>query len=480
MRPVALAAFLALTVGCVHQRHLRPVPPDGGGWRELRTEHFVLETDLPLERARALGAELEAILDGLARALFHAPPKLVSDARVVAFSSDEELEVFLPYQANGIATRSWQLGVVIPGDIGEQQRAIVAHELTHVLAADGLSRQPAWFAEGVASYAETIGWTGPRKNVTLGRVPPWRAPTGRPQDMPGLLTAKELSPYGYSSAWALVHFLMNRRGAAFAELQDRFERGEEPMAAWRAVFPEWNPDVPGAMVKLEDALWRYLVGNVSAYVYRPERPPAAAPRCERLLSPAEVHDIRLRLRWHNRGERVPKELFDAELAEALTAGSVEAAIIQTRRTPDEAVAIAERFTGEHPSSAKGWLLLAQAADKDPARSEAALRRAVEIDPANALARSLLARRLLDDGRARDAVPHANEAVRLAPWQPLALDTLAAVAEAVGRCEDALAAARQAIHSTREVLDEDGRKPLVARLDRLEKSCGPAARPAPGP
>jgi len=78
---------------------------------------------------------------------------------------------------------------------------------------------------------------------------------------------------------------------------------------------------------------------------------------------------------------------------------------------------------------------------------------------------------LEGKRTREALPHANEAVRLAPWSPAALDTLAGVAEALGRCDEALAAQRRAVDNLPDWVNADGRKPYLERRGRLEETCG---------
>lgn len=154
---------------------------------------------------------------------------------------------------------------------------------------------------------------------------------------------------------------------------------------------------------------------------------------------------------------------------ALASGSVIAAWIRGQRDPTEKLVLAERATREHPADARAWLLLATAVT-EPARTEAALRRSVDVDPLNAAARNALARYLLQSGKALDAL-HANEAVRLAPWSPSSIDTLAAVAQALGRCPEALRLQRRAVENIRESDRAGQLKRYLDRLVSLEQSCG---------
>jgi tetratricopeptide (TPR) repeat protein len=157
------------------------------------------------------------------------------------------------------------------------------------------------------------------------------------------------------------------------------------------------------------------------------------------------------------------DLFLPAKAEAATS-------LDARSSRPEKLVLAERATREHPADARAWLLLATAVT-EPARTEAALRRAVDVDPLNAAARNALARYLLQSGKALDALPHANEAVRLAPWSPSSIDTLAAVAQALGRCPEALRLQRRAVENIRESDRAGQLKRYLDRLVSLEQSCG---------
>jgi tetratricopeptide (TPR) repeat protein len=478
MRAPSLALALVACTACATIPTLRPVPPDGGGWRELRTQHFVLKTDVAADRARGLLAELEAVVDGLHKELFAGRNgELSLSVDVVAFESERDLEVYLPPNASAAVSFDprWSgLTIVMAESFAERQRAVVAHELTHVLMAGSFARQPLWFQEGVACYAETIDWEGPNRNVALGRVPtrrqwsPLEPPAAAIRDL--LVEDRSLDARQYSLAWGLVHYLIHRQPEPFAALQERFARGEEPMAAWRAIFPRWDPEVAGGAERLRDELWRYLSGGPHYYYWLPARKPEGIPAStERMLSAAEVHDIRLALPWRNRGKPIPPEARRAELDSAFASGSFVAAWVRAESSA-ERLAAAERATREHPSDARGWLLLASAVT-EPARVEAALRTAVEVDPSNAAARSALARYLLGAGKALEALRHGTEAVRLAPWSPPALDTLAAVVHALGRCPEALLLERRAVENVREADRARHRAPYLERLARLEQSCG---------
>jgi predicted Zn-dependent protease len=66
-----------------------------------------------------------------------------------------------------------------------------------------------------------------------------------------------------------------------------------------------------------------------------------------------------------------------------------------------------------------------------------LRRAAALWPDGALAHAALATHLASTGRASEALPFANHAVDLAPWNPDVVAALALAALELGKCREAL-------------------------------------------
>src|SRR6185369_7377161 len=85
-----------------------------------------------------------------------------------------------------------------------------------------------------------------------------------------------------------------------------------------------------------------------------------------------------------------------------------------------------------------------AAVEDPAEREAALRRAVALEPDAAMANVALAEALAAAGRPREALAFANRALDVAPWHPAAVAALADVAAHLGHCEEALLLGERAV------------------------------------
>jgi Tfp pilus assembly protein PilF len=447
----------------------------------MRTAHLVLRTDLSRGKASDLAEELERVHETVRYGLFRNPPD-TGVIQVVALAEEEAYDLFAPKGAAAHYAQFRLAGptIVLYGAGADAQRIIVAHEIAHHLASRAFARQPPWFSEGLACLMESVATVG---TPTVGGVPRHRHAQVYPYfgKVARVLRARDRleTSRDYGVAWALVHYLMNKRPQEFGQVQQRFARGQDPAAAWREVFPQWDPASDEAMDSLDEEIGRHV--SRGDFRYRDIKLPPAEPPSERPMTAAQVHDVRLSLPWLNRGEKVEAATVEAELQDALRhdPGSVAALAIAIDRKPSEGAALAEKATAAHPEDARAWLLLAGTLPPEASdRREAALRQAVEVDAASGLALNELAWLLLGAGRAGDALPLARRAVELSPGSAPFLDTLAGVAEARGDCQAALAIQRRSLDLLPEALPEKGRLPYRARLARLEKACGGAERGQP--
>jgi tetratricopeptide (TPR) repeat protein len=479
MRPSRVAAALgALSFAvCAHAGEFRCPARGGTAWRELRTEHFVVETNLSSAKAHELARELEMMLGLVRSGLLGSPPPMPGKIRVLALRSKEEFDLFAPREgaAAFYARPPWvEPIIVLPGVFEEAQRVVIAHELTHHVLARAFARQPAWFAEGMASFMETVGSSGPGRTPTLGGVPRWlyRAVFPYHGGIGAVLLAKgRLDERQYALAWALVHFLRNRHPQELGELMLRFTRGQDPAVAWREVFPQWDPIAPGAAERLDEEIGRYLARG--KFAYRDVKLPEVAGATERAMSASEAHAARLSLPWRNRGKpsRAATRLAEAEEALAEDPANVAALRVIADARPEQALPAARRAVELRPDDARAWLHLSVRLPKDDvAGREEALRRAVQADPESVVALNDLAWALLGSGRSGEALPLARKAVLLAPWDAAALDTLAGVVADLGQCDEALRVQRRAIDILPDGASAEDRRTLTERLAQFERQC----------
>lgn len=468
----------------------------GRAWREYRTQHFVVATDLAGIRAEAVVRDLEQLHALVVQALVGEQADIPGKLRVVAFSDPAEFEKVAGRHMTGFFKMDELLTptVAFAADGFQADPEVIAHELAHRVSWHIFPRQPRWFSEGLAQFIQTVArereQTAPRIGTHIVRggretggrwagLAPARYVEFLQQQAPAvpedLLTWSSWeSEYDvdryYPWSWLLYHWAWNTRSKAFGDFTNRLTNAEEPARAWREAFPDLDPAKPGAMQALSDALEAYRRGGRFAS-YEVKAPFDARFTASPLAS-AEVHHLLVEA--HLRP--MPREDAAAEMAEALREDPLHpVALWDAARTPDERRTAMRKATAGRPGDWRGWYFLAVALDApgERAEKEAALRKAVESNPDSAVSRAALARLLVETGRAKEAIRHANAALDLVPSSPSVIDTLAAVASAVGKCREAGILQRRAIDLAPS---EPERKGYEKRLSEIEARCAaPAAK-----
>ncbi len=501
MRPLLQAGAAALTLqlaACATPGRPFLCPAAGGPpWRELASEHFVLRTDLDHDGAVDLLGQFELLRAAVKEALFGRAPDPPGRVEVIAFRTVEEYRPFAPPGAQAYYLR-YEGGpprIVLSGEWNPQQRAVVAHELTHHLASSILLRQPRWLSEGLATYMESLGEQRLERTLVVGVPPRGRLATVRDRrvgarELLGWESGSALpGPEYYASAWLLVHYLVHQRQEAFADLLVRLSRGESLEAAWDAALPEYRLD--RSLSSLDGALGRWLQAiTLDLDLEGPElstrywpRSLKVTPRAihvdpdldlvEQPMAPVEVHALRIALASYGPGSG--EAAFRAEVAEALREDPAHpiALAAQARLQGVDPLPLARASVKGHPDDPRAWTFLAQSlrGPAGAAERERAYRRAAELAPENAAALNNLGSELLDQGRSGEALPVVRRAARLAPWSAVVLDRYAAALADVGQCADALRVQRQALDVVREPAGEAKRDGLWARLQDYQRLCG---------
>jgi tetratricopeptide (TPR) repeat protein len=478
-----LLAVVATAAGATPWRATAFDCPARGGrpWRELTTDHYVIATDLPTSEAAELAQELERMWAGVAAALFKRPPSIPGRQAVVAFQSESDFHEFAPQNVGAFYAHLGDVErlIVMPGKGMVRGRGMLPHEIAHHLTSFVLMRQPAWLREGLAVYLEPLASVGLGAKMKIGTLPEGVQARARKDRVPmrelfawdGQPVEFHLERY-YHSSWLLVSYLLNKKPQAFGELQQRLAKAEAPDAAWRAAFPEYDPEKRDALESLEDALDVFTRGGARYREIEVEVHPTIS---ERRLASAEVHAIRLRL-WGLRQGGWDEAAHRAEVAETLAEDPGELFALQARAALDKTdlVAAGRAATAAHPESWRAWRLLGEALGKtDAAGSQAAFRKAAEVAPEEPAALNDLAWALLEAGQSGAALPIARKAAALAPYSGSVLDTLAAVAADLGQCADALRLQLRAIDVLSERAPEQMRKQMAQRLAGYREQCGSA-------
>ena len=330
-------------------------------WRRAESQHFVVYSDGSERSLRDYTARLERF-HGLLRSRFGAPAQndtrklpvyLVDDARA--------LRIAMPHLPEGIdgyytASENDIFAILIRG----RDDDLLLHEYTHHFMANaGQGQLPGWFSEGLAEYYATA-------TVSAAGAATFGLPNrGRQQQLQGrwlpmdqLLRARgsfdmdSQTARGayYAQSWLLTHWLLadQNRARALGVYLNTVNAGVEPAEAWQASFG-MSPDV------LEAQLRAYNRGRL--YYSELNIPPVTPEITVSTLTPAWDAVILplINSRSPNAEETDGPALLATSRANAA-------------RFPDDALALVALGRAE-----RRW--------GDSAAAEAALTRALEIDPA---------------------------------------------------------------------------------------------------
>lgn len=271
--PVLLPALCAALWACAGPPERRPADPvPAGRWRELRSEHFLLYTDLHRDDARRLAGELELFR----AAVLHftnvdGSPGPVP-VRIFAFRDPAHYHRFAPGGVAGFARAGLRhVDVALSASSPEAYRIILYHEAVHLLMR-GQPRRilPKWYEEGLADFLSTLVQVDDR--VVVGSVSPLRAGWlvhAPPLPLSRLLASEsfaELSEDGmqrfYAWAWLLAHYV---------SMDHDYAEGDSALAALGASHLLDGEDPALAIAPLERAFeivpqdWLVQRGLVEAY-----------------------------------------------------------------------------------------------------------------------------------------------------------------------------------------------------------------------
>ena len=464
------------------------------GWREIQGPHVLLRTDLGSGAAREAALAVERFRAQIIAAAWPNATFPTSDRiEVTVFGNGLDFEHHFGRTLAGVFFHDVPPFAVMYGHPDKWEHratlalsettSILRHELVHHLAASIYRRQPRWFAEGVAQFLETVRTGDDGKSVVVGainleamkkynsfrslRVADALAWSGRLDTMP------EGTVHGlYGLSWVMVHWLYNQHPAQFDELQRLLARGIDPDKAWKILLPGLQtPDI--------DAALRQYVSHGDYQEFLAPFTDPKPPLQELPLTEADVHAERARVALaaaRSTSDRAGhRKEAQEELATALKIDPADASALvlsfQLATGKDRSV-IAHRLTEAHPDDGRGWMLLGESLREGGAtpEREAALRKAVALRPEDATALNNLAWYYVQQGKGADAGPLITKAIQIAPYDPLMLDTLAAVQGLLGRCSEAVASQARAIDALPEGVPAGQRRSFEERLERYRTRC----------
>lgn len=321
----------AIACACA-PRELICLKRGGDAWYELRSEHFILRTNLDRGEAKTRSRQLERMHDALAHVISLVLPyqSTPSDQiEVVHFSHPMQLEEFVGENTGGFMSRD-QGGVFIAsseGYTGKGRDHLLMHELTHRFLAAQVDRYPRWLTEGLAGFYETLVVADDK--VTVGGLPGgysqlWFGSSG---SLPSLSELREMDAEtfyavkrkrgNYFASWRLIHFLANsspERYQRFRHYTESLVNGIPEAKAWELSFGGAG-DLNGPVRKYRGTR---TVGKRVVEYFAPDVPDPEI----RKLSDGEVHVLWARMsrfRRHDRGalgkknsKRLSREIEEAK------------------------------------------------------------------------------------------------------------------------------------------------------------------------
>jgi tetratricopeptide (TPR) repeat protein len=480
--------------------------PDRGGaaWREYRSDHFLVYSDLDREHAAGIVQELESVRAMELAVMAEEGQEIAGRVRVVAPAEGRMFRAIAPPGVLGysIVSGLGEPTIVLHAGSIRRDPEVLAHELAHSLSWHLYVRQPQWFTEGLAHFVQTVASTDPSRRGLAGRVPRIReARCTRDPPVPakellvwrrGLLPEEIMARQLWS--WVLYHWLWSEHPRELEAYQRRLGAGEDPVTAWATTFPELDP-ATRELGALDEALRRHCArGDLP---FRRASATAGTSFTEAPLTSAAVHVLLVEARgyWELRRRRIPEDEAPEALEEAARP-DLEEALEEDPLQPRALSRVADlegrpagpplrRACAGRPGDWSAWFLLGDALEDegDLEGAEAAYRRAATLNADNAPTHNNLAWLLGNAARAAEALPFAERAARLAPWDPAVLDTLALVLDGQGACPAALRLQRRAVDllgagGALNVMKGGDPAELRERLAGYEARCGEARATGP--
>jgi hypothetical protein len=366
--------------------------------------------------------------------------------QVVALASRSEFSAFADHSLVGVHVRRppFPPMLVITGAF-TSGKDTAKHELAHDLSFHMLPIEPRWYAEGIATYLETTRYDREQGRAILGEIAEDRYRFL--QVGGGLMSSEDLwKPVPddlmdvsrfYATSWLLVHYLMNHRPEQFARFQHRLGALEPGPQAFRAEFPDLDPD------KLTRTLSKYARTGDYTVISRVSAGWTGTPQT-RVLSDAEVHGVRALLYGTASDLRNPDKLAAAraEVDEALRAPTPSVDALAVARYVAELgyhlppAELAARAVHADRGRWMAWLMMADAATSPDAASLGALIQAYELDPGNPEIVARLSLRKANEGKWAQALGFTNHVLAAGvQHHEIWFVHLRALIE-TGRCEEA--------------------------------------------
>jgi hypothetical protein len=221
-----------------------PTDAEVARWRRLESTHFALATDLNVPAAEHTLRELEEYYAALTSIAFPVTPPAIRIPVIGLASIDETRRYFQPcFNGRYLPDELYQPLIVLgTGRLGIEDD-VARHELVHYVMRLAYGRSlPLWYAEGMASYFETLAYDSRNGQLMFGRATLGRVHSLR--EAGPLLPVEKLVSGGfddraindpgvyYASCWMLTHALIHGAASVFERYDNELRAGADGHDAW--------------------------------------------------------------------------------------------------------------------------------------------------------------------------------------------------------------------------------------------------------
>ena len=194
-------------------------------WTEVRSGHFVVNTDAGGDRGRQVALHFEQMRAVFGQLILRSEVSIPVPLTIIAFRNSEEMQDHVPvYQGKAVDLNGFFLGrpdrdFVVLDLSGGDNWETVFHEYAHVLLDGNYPPTPLWFDEGFADYYSTINVL--RDSVEMGKPPAGYLDVLRRAQWIPLAELFRVQPDSktynlsdrrslfYAESWVLVHYLFD-------------------------------------------------------------------------------------------------------------------------------------------------------------------------------------------------------------------------------------------------------------------------------
>lgn len=475
-----------------------PTPADKPEtWVEVASPHFTVISNDGERTARRIAQQFEQIRILYSKALSH---NLRLDPGIpiviIAAKSEKSLSQIIPeYWAEKGHTHP--AGLFVPGpeknyialrtDVDSQDEfpyLTVYHEYVHLIVNLNFQHFPVWLNEGYATFlgsATILPNSGQFGRANESELYVLQQTKLLPLDI--LFQVRQDSPYYneaektnvfYAESWALVHYLMTddsrKKDGQLGKYMALTENGADPLDAAKSAF--------GDLGKLKKDLDSY-VSRSGYMMYSIALPPATDSKSfsSRILPTAEA-DATLgefdvsRQQLENARPKIEEALkLDPNLAAAQESMGL---LLFREEKRSEAQKYFSRAVALDSKNAltyyyDGMLLISGGSDEpDADEAQAALEKAVALQPELAPAWDALARLYMSDQQALDKALNASErAIKAMPGEPRYRLNLAVVLLRIGKFDDARTVVQGVVKSADRLLAPQAEQ-FLEQIDRAQQ------------